>query len=541
MSEDKYAGHEPEVIACARDFVHFCENYVKIVHPIKGLVDFKLHDFQKRYAKTLEDHRFVIGKKFRQGGFTTTNMAWIVWRLLFRLDERILVVCKSDREACWTSSVVKGILNQLPEWMVPEYGKFNDHRIENKETGCTVMFYTAEAARGQNVNYLFFEEAAFIPNMDAYWKCVWPCLSTGGHCVVMSTVNGKGNWFHKTYTDAAEGRNDFHVFECSYVEHPDYNNVEWVGKTREALGDRGWRQEVLGEFLDPQESKIVWQDPFASFDLKKEFGWDETKVVDEAKKIILEVDGLSEEKKPKPPLFEKADDFWVVKTPQEESARLHECRKRAYEEAQKRGKDRPESNFGDIKDNFHEPHLTHDELFDANPACTLTFDTVERPHSFRGYVWPNGAEQLAEEHIFLGEDYSLHNSIEKKKQNLRDLEDRLNEHLGVFDDDLLVLAGVLEEGERSTPAVTKPSGGSQIDQEVLAKVLQLGRFPESLKISFQNKQFCVNGVPTNIKEFDVCCLYSGLAAFIPHDKAVTKVAKLICKRMTPLFGLPEEK
>ena len=38
---------------------------------------------------------------------------------------------------------------------------------------------------------------------------LYPTLSTGGRCIALSTPNGVGNWFHKTYTEAEENKNDF--------------------------------------------------------------------------------------------------------------------------------------------------------------------------------------------------------------------------------------------------------------------------------------------------------------------------------------------
>ena len=49
--------------------------------------------------------------------------------------------------------------------------------------------------------------------MEKHWKAMWPILSTGGSCTLVSTVNGLGNWYQETYHDAQEGRNKFHVID----------------------------------------------------------------------------------------------------------------------------------------------------------------------------------------------------------------------------------------------------------------------------------------------------------------------------------------
>ena len=49
-------------------------------------------------------------------------------------------------------------------------------------------------------------------------------------------------------TAAREAKNKFRVFECDYTEHPDAG--VWEEELRKNLGERGWRQELLREFLD---------------------------------------------------------------------------------------------------------------------------------------------------------------------------------------------------------------------------------------------------------------------------------------------------
>ena len=56
---------------CSKDPIYFISNYVKVTHPVRGLVPFKLYPFQHRILNHLEDNRFNILRKFRQAGCTT--------------------------------------------------------------------------------------------------------------------------------------------------------------------------------------------------------------------------------------------------------------------------------------------------------------------------------------------------------------------------------------------------------------------------------------------------------------------------------------
>jgi hypothetical protein len=85
---------------------------------------------------------------------------------------------------------------------------------------------------------------------------MYPTLATGGSCIVISTVNGLGNWYEEWYHAACEEKNTFHVIDLNYQENPEYNNPQWVKEMRANIGERGWKQEVLGDFLSSGETYI---------------------------------------------------------------------------------------------------------------------------------------------------------------------------------------------------------------------------------------------------------------------------------------------
>lgn len=247
---------QKELLKCAMSFAYFCHKYVKIAHPKRGLIPFVLYRYQRRVVQEYENHRFNILSKFRQGGLTTVTVCWALWRCLFKLDETIMVLSKSDREAIAAGEIVKRAIIELPEWMKPEMEKNNDHQKIFSDTGCKLFFYTPEAARGRSITYLILDEAAFIPQMEKHWKAMFPTISTGGHCICISTVNGVGNWYYDIFIGAQKGENDFQVIELDYWEHPDYDDEDWVKQTRAQLGEKGWQQEVMRDFLGAGDSYI---------------------------------------------------------------------------------------------------------------------------------------------------------------------------------------------------------------------------------------------------------------------------------------------
>jgi hypothetical protein len=247
---------QKEIIKCCNSFPYFCHKFIKILHPMKGLIPFVLFNYQRKVIKDYEANRFNIISKFRQGGLTTVTLLYGLWKCMFQMDQQIMLISKTDREATDSGLIVDRACEHLPTWIKPKKneGKWNDHLKMFTDTGSAIKFYSPEAARGKSVTFLIIDEAAFIDDMEKHWKSMWPVLSTGGSCTLISTVNGLGNWYEQTYRDAKEGKNKFHVIDLDFWEHPDYNDEEWVAEQKAQLGEKGFLQEILREFLGSGET-----------------------------------------------------------------------------------------------------------------------------------------------------------------------------------------------------------------------------------------------------------------------------------------------
>jgi len=240
-----------EMLKCANDFKYFAETYLRVSHPVRGMISVEVHPFHKRLIKAYQNNRFVLFTKFRQGGFTTMTQAYALWQAMFKLDQSIMTICQTDR--CAIDDVGKAthfMVDNLPEWLMPKIGKKNLHQICFDDTGSKMFFYSPEPCRGRHIDLLIVDEAAFIEKMESTWKAVYPVNSTGGRVIALSTVNGwtEDGWFEKTHKDAIEKKNAWFVYEADCWEHPDYQNIDWVETMKEQLGEKGYKMEILQEY-----------------------------------------------------------------------------------------------------------------------------------------------------------------------------------------------------------------------------------------------------------------------------------------------------
>ncbi len=81
-----------EIIKCGKDPAYFINTYLKIEHPLKGLIPFKTYNFQDRCLNDFNTHRFNIILKSRQLGISTIVAAYSIWQALFYKNKNILII-----------------------------------------------------------------------------------------------------------------------------------------------------------------------------------------------------------------------------------------------------------------------------------------------------------------------------------------------------------------------------------------------------------------------------------------------------------------
>ena len=238
-----------EIVKCGKSPQFFIDNYCMISHPLKGLIPFKTFDYQKDLLKDFNDYRFNIILKARQLGISTISAGYIVWFMLFHRDKNILVIATKFGTAANLVKKVKAIMKHLPDWI-----KISKIVTDNKTSfelsnGSQIKAGTTsgDAGRSEALSLLVIDEAAHVEGLDELWTGLYPTLSTGGRCIALSTPNGVGNWFHKTYVDAEAEDNDFHPIILSWDAHPERDDA-WFAKETKNMSRRQIAQELECNF-----------------------------------------------------------------------------------------------------------------------------------------------------------------------------------------------------------------------------------------------------------------------------------------------------
>lgn len=256
-----------EIVRCGKDPNYFINNYAKITHPMHGLIPFKTYSFQKDALKNFEDHRFNIVLKARQLGLSTVTAAYIVWMMLFHREKNVLVLATKFGTAANLVKKVKSILKNCPEWVKIAKVSVDNRTSFELTNGSQIKASSTsgDAGRSEALSLLVIDEAAHVEGLAELWTGLYPTLSTGGRCIALSTPNGVGNWFHKTFVNSSNGLNDFYPMTLPWQVHPD-RDQEWFEKETKNMSRRQIAQELECNFnmsgetvFHPEQMQVIYE------------------------------------------------------------------------------------------------------------------------------------------------------------------------------------------------------------------------------------------------------------------------------------------
>ena len=241
-----------EYVKCRDNPIYFIKNYMTIVNIDRGLMKFELWPFQEELISRLEEHRFCIVKCPRQSGKSQTSLAYMLHYILFNDQKNVAILANKGATARELLGRLQMAYEKLPMFLQQGVSEWNKGSVF-LENGSRILASStsSSAIRGYSFNLIFLDEFAFIQqNMaEEFFNSVYPTISSGqtSKVIIVSTPNGM-NHFYKMWTDAIEGRSNYHAFAINWWDVPGRDD-EWKKQTIENTSEEQFRQEFECEFL----------------------------------------------------------------------------------------------------------------------------------------------------------------------------------------------------------------------------------------------------------------------------------------------------
>ncbi len=248
-----------EYIKCAKDPVYFLNTYGYVLNVTKepAQVDkINLFDYQVDILNKYKKFQNNIVLKSRQTGMSVLTAGFVVWTLLFKSDQKVLIVANDRNGAVRFLTTVKQYLDFLPKFLLPS-GREKDNETEilfSNKNAVKAVAAGKNAGRGETPTVLILDETAFIENADSIWAAAAPALSaTRGKCIMISTPFGTGNLYHRTWTSANKLDNQEDSFvpsEIHWTQHPIFS------KGKEKKIDEYGREYWTSPWYEAQSEKL---------------------------------------------------------------------------------------------------------------------------------------------------------------------------------------------------------------------------------------------------------------------------------------------
>lgn len=251
-----------EYIKCKNDPIYFIKNYIKIIHPDRGLELMQLYPYQEDMIRAYHKDLNVISLTGRQMGKSTTFAAFLCWYVIFNDSKYAIMLANKMSTAREIFSKFQMAYENLPKFLqqgVKEWNKTSVELENGSKARCAAT--SASAVRGHSPQLLYLDEYAHVANNTAedFFTSVFPTLSAGKTNKLIITSTPKGyNHYYKIWNDAILGKNGYTHIHVTWDAHPERDEA-WRIKELAMLGDENFAQEHLTEFLGSSNTLIKGQ------------------------------------------------------------------------------------------------------------------------------------------------------------------------------------------------------------------------------------------------------------------------------------------
>lgn len=241
-----------EYIKCSQDPIYFVKKYMRIVNAEGEEVPFDLYDYQEKIIKSVIDNRFTIVACARQSGKSQTTCGFVLWYAIFNDNKNIGILANKGETARKLLKRIQFSYELLPRWLQQGVKEWNKGSVEFENGSRIFATATSKSSiRGDTIQLLMVDEAAFIENWDEFYTSTFNTISNSktAKVVLISTPNGM-NHFYPYWDNAIKGKNNYHPIKVTWRDVP--------GR------DEAWREEHLAgmnydkeKFAQEQEVEFI--------------------------------------------------------------------------------------------------------------------------------------------------------------------------------------------------------------------------------------------------------------------------------------------
>jgi hypothetical protein len=248
------------------NFYDFAKDQIKILpkDTSKGFMPFKFNEAQTIVNTAIEKQLKETGKvrviilKARQMGLSTYTTARVFWKSYFNSHNKSVVMAHDSATSDTLFSMSKNTIDNMPEEFRPKFRKSNAKEIIFEHNDSGYRLYTAgapEAGRGTTPTIAHLSEVAFWVHDVKILAGLFQGISQadGTEVILESTANGVGNEFHRLWTGAVAGENEYLP-----IFVPWYLMSEYRRKAPEGF-EKTIEEEIVAKRFELDDDQMYWR------------------------------------------------------------------------------------------------------------------------------------------------------------------------------------------------------------------------------------------------------------------------------------------
>lgn len=247
---------------CKDSAEYFIRNYCYINTKDNGKQLFDLRPRQAQLLQELDNNRFIKGDWYRQSGFTTTCLAYLMWKMIFTDNPLLILYMNDTNDHCKGEfSKFREIYINLPYWMQPGVRAWSNTNVElRNRSRIMAMPVTGSNGRGLSPNYIMFDDFGFLTDRCAL-HCVQSIIPTIMSTKTAHIITGHAHKFgNQTAFNLMYWKNNekyFFVSENTWDTDTQHDE-EWAKAERAKLGDTAFEHFYCGKIT---QSIIIRDEP----------------------------------------------------------------------------------------------------------------------------------------------------------------------------------------------------------------------------------------------------------------------------------------
>lgn len=240
--------YEQDYAKFVNDPVSFIGEHGKIIHPVKGVIPFKLYKHQKELIHSYHENRFNIVHSARQTGLTAITAMYAFHHAFFTNNKTVIIVSNKQLNATNILDRMRITWNSLPEF----HKSANRLIVNNKNemsfiNGSKILALSSRsgAIRGVSANLVIMDNFAHLPrsHQEDFFMSVLPLVQyTNGKLIITSTAASTNTLFKDIWDDAVKGINGFIAHHIAWNVIPGRDN-KFKEETISVIGKQQWKVE----------------------------------------------------------------------------------------------------------------------------------------------------------------------------------------------------------------------------------------------------------------------------------------------------------